>query len=80
MREYKNIKIFLQLFTLQIDWKRFLLLKKVKNIAPRTYVISDVKGEKIVQFLYVKELKKTNQTKFRIDKVIKQKGDKVYVK
>ena len=56
------------------------MLKKVKNIAPRTYVISDVKGEEIVRFLYVKELKKTNQTKFRIDKVIKKKSDTVYVK
>ena len=30
--------------------------------------------------LYEKELQKTNQQEFRIEKVIKKKGDKLYVK
>ena len=30
--------------------------------------------------VYEKELKKTNQIEFRIEKVIKEKGDKSYVK
>ena len=30
--------------------------------------------------VYEKELQKTNQEEFRIAKVIKRKGDKVYVK
>ena len=29
---------------------------------------------------YEKELQKTNQEEFRIEKVIKRKGDKIYVK
>ena len=29
---------------------------------------------------YEKELQNTNQEKFRIEKVIKRKGDKIYVK
>ena len=29
---------------------------------------------------YEKELQKTNQEEFRIEKVIKRKGDKMYVK
>ena len=29
---------------------------------------------------YEKDLQKTNQTEFRVEKVIKRKGDKLYVK
>ena len=46
----------------------------------QTYVINDVIGEKIIGAFYEKELKKTNQQEFRIEKVIKRKGDKLYVK
>ena len=45
-----------------------------------TYVISDLNGEKITGSFYAKELKKTNQEKFRIEKVIRRKDDKFYVK
>ena len=47
---------------------------------PWTYVISDPKGKKIVGMFYQKELHKTNQREFRVEKVIKRKGDKLYVK
>ena len=30
--------------------------------------------------IYEKELQKTNQKEFRVEKVIKRKGDKLYVK
>ena len=53
--------------------------KKVKNTVPWTYVIGDIKGEEIVRTIYKKELKKTNQKKFRVQEVIKRKGDKLYV-
>ena len=43
-------------------------------------MISDLNGEKIAGSFYEKELKKTSQEKFRIQKVIKRKGDKLYVK
>ena len=36
--------------------------------------------EKIVGIFYEKELQETNQTKFRVEKIIKRKGDKLYVK
>ena len=36
--------------------------------------------EEIVETFYEKELHKTNKKKFRIEKVIKKKGDKLYVK
>ena len=37
-------------------------------------------GEEITGCFYEKELQKNNQEKFRIEKVLKRKGDKLYVK
>ena len=45
-----------------------------------TYIISDLKGEQIVGMFYEKEFYKPNQKEFRVEKVIKRKGDKLYVK
>ena len=45
-----------------------------------TYVVSDLNGEETVEIFYEKELEKTNQTEFRVGKVIKRKGDKLYDK
>ena len=55
-------------------------IKRVKNTVPWTYVINDLNGEEIVTALYEKQLQKSNQQEFRIEKVIKRKGDKLYVK
>ena len=51
------------------------VIKKVKNT-----VINDLNGEEIIGTFHGKELQKTNQKEFRIEKVIKRKGDKLYVK
>ena len=56
------------------------MLKKVKNTKPWTYIISDLNGEEIVGTFYKNELQKANQEEFRTKKVIKRKGDKLYVK
>ena len=56
------------------------LIKKVKNTIPWIYVISNLNGEKIAGLSYEKELQKSNQKKFRVEKVIKTKGDKIYFK
>ena len=45
-----------------------------------TYVISDLKGKEIVGMLYEKQLQKTSQKEFRVEKVIKKKSNKLYVK
>ena len=37
-------------------------------------VISDLNGEEIIDSFYEKELQKTNQKEFRIEKVIKRKS------
>ena len=55
-------------------------ISKIKNTVPWTYVINDLNGEEIKGSFYEKELQKTNQKEFRIEKVIKRKGDKLYVK
>ena len=63
------------------NWsEEVFVIKKVKNALPWTYVINDLNGEDIIGTFYEKELRKTNQEEFRIEKVIKQKGDKLYVK
>ena len=53
---------------------------KVKITVTWIYVINDLNGEEIIETFYEKELQKTNQKEFRIEKVIKRKGDKLYVK
>ena len=55
-------------------------IKKVKNTVPWTYVINDLNDEEIKRTFYEKELQKTSQEEFRIEKVIRRKGDKLYVK
>ena len=55
-------------------------IKKVKNTIPCTYVINDLNGEEIIGTFFEKELQKTNQEEFRIEKVIRGKGDKLYLK
>ena len=56
------------------------VIKKVKNTIPWTYVINDLNGEEIIGTFYEKELQKTNEEEFRIEKVIRRKGHKLYVK
>ena len=63
------------------NWsEEVLIIIEVKNTVPWTYVISGINGNKIVGLFYEKILQKTNQTKFSAEKVIKRKGDKLYVK
>ena len=50
-----------------------IMIKKVKNIVPWIYVISDLNGEEIVATFYGKKFQKTNQKEFRIEKVINEK-------
>ena len=40
---------------------------------PWTYVISDLKGEKLFGTFYKKELQKTNQKDFGVEKVMKKR-------
>ena len=63
------------------NWsEEVFVIKKVKNTFPWIYVINDLNGEEITGTFYEKELQKTNQEEFRIEKVIRRKGNKIYVK
>ena len=46
------------------------VVSKIKNTVPWTYVINDLNGDEIIGTFYEKELQKTNQKEFRIEKVI----------
>ena len=44
------------------------------------YAINDLNGDDIIGTLYEKELQKTNQQEFRIEKLTNKRVDKLYVK
>ena len=63
------------------NWsEEIFVIKKIKNTVPWTSVINHLNGEEIIGTFYEKELQSTNQQEFKIEKVIKKKGDKLYVK
>ena len=67
--------------TIMPNWSEdIFVFSKIKNTAPRTYVINDINGEQVIGTFYEKELQATNQRKFRVEKVLKRKVDKLYVK
>ena len=75
--KYKNI--FAKGYT--PNWsEEVFVISKIENTVPWTYVISDLNGQEITGSFYEKELQKTIQKEFRIEKVLKRKGDKLYVK
>ena len=61
-------------------------ISKYKNIFPKnftspwTYAIIDLNGKEIIGTFYEKEFQKINKKEFRIEKVIKKKDEKLYVK
>ena len=74
--KYKNI--FAKGYT--PNWsEEVFVFKEIKNTVPWTYVINDLNGEEITRTFYEKERQKTNQQEFRIEKVIKIKGNKLHV-
>ena len=75
--KYKNISVkgYVPSWSEEI-----FVIKKVKNTVPWTYVVNDLNNKVIIASFYEKELQKTNQKEFRIEKILKRKGDKLYVK
>ena len=75
--KYKNI--FVKGYT--PNWcEEIFVIKEIKNTVPWTYFINYLNGEEIIGTFYEIDLQSTNQEEFRIEKVIKKKGDKLYVK
>ena len=63
------------------NWsEEVFIVTEIKNTVPWTYTISDLNGEPITGTFYEKELQKTNQKEFRIEKIFIRKGDKLHVK
>ena len=58
--------------------EEIFVIKEIENTVSWTQVIDDL--EEITGIFYEKELQKTNQEEFRIKKIIKKKGNKLYVK
>ena len=75
--KYKNI--FAKRYTPNSPEEVFFI-KEIKNTVPWIYVINDLDNEQITGTFYEKELQRANQEEFRIEKVIKKQGDKLYVK
>ena len=79
VRISKHKNIFAKGYT--PNWlEEVFVISKIKNTVPWTYVINDLNGEDIIGSFYEKELQKTNQKELRIEKLLKRKGDKFYVK
>ena len=74
MLEYQNTKTFLIKDILRIGLKKLKILFHGHMLL----IISMVK--KLLKHFMKKNYKKTNQQGFRIEKVIKRKGNKLYVK
>ena len=75
--KYKNI--FAKGYT--PNWsEEVFVIKEIKNTVPWTNTINDLNSEEVIGTFYENELQKTNQQEFRIEKVMKKKGDKLYVK
>ena len=75
--KYKNI--FAKGCTPNWSEKGFAV-SKIKNTVSWIYVVNDLNGEKVTGSFYEKELQKANQKEFRTEKVLKRKGDKLYIK
>ena len=54
--------------------KESFAIKKVENTVSGTYVASDINIEEIVEKFFKKELQKSNQKEFRVEKVIREKA------
>ena len=79
VRTSKYINVFSKGYT--PNWyEEVFVVNKVQNTVPWTYLIDDLNGEEIKGSIYEKELQKTDQKEFRIEKVIKQKTNKLFVK
>ena len=50
-------------------------IKNIKNTVPWTYIINDLHGEEIIGTFYEIELQGTKLNEFKIEKVIKRKGE-----
>ena len=60
--------------------RRCLKFRKIQWTIPVTYKITDYNGEEIQGSFCEQDLQKTSQDVFRIEKILKRRGDKLLVK
>ena len=79
LRISKHKNIFAKDYT--PNWsEEIFVIKEIKNAVPWSYVINDLKGKEIIGTFYEKDLQKTNQREFIMQKETKKKGNTLYVK
>ena len=64
----------------EIGQTNFLSLEKLKTLLSGHMLLVILKTNKFLERFTGKNCKKKNQKEFRVEKVIKRKGDKLYVK
>ena len=56
------------------NWsEEVFVVSRINDTVPWTYVINNLNGEEIVGSFYEKELQKTNQKEFRIERILKKR-------
>ena len=74
--KYKNI--FAKGYT--SNWSEdVFVINKIKNTVPWAYVINNLNSEEIIESFYEKEFQKTSQKEFTIKRLLKRKGEKLYL-
>ena len=73
MLEFLSTKIFFAKGYAPNWSEEIFVIKKVKNTVSWTYVINYLNNEEIIGSFYEKELQKTNQKEFRIEKILKKR-------
>ena len=80
MQEFQSTRIFFAKGYAPNWSEEVFVISKVENTLPCTYIISDFNSKENGLTFYAKALQKTNQTEFRVKKVIERKSDKLHVK
>ena len=75
--KYKNI--FAKQYTPNW-WEEVFVINKIKNTVHWTDTIGKLNGEEVTGSFDQKELQRTSQKELWIEKELKRKGDKLYVK
>ena len=75
--KYKNI--FAKGYTQNWSEEAFMITK-INDTVLWTYAISELNSEPINGSFFENELQQTSREKFRIENLLKRKGDKLYVK
>ena len=83
IRDHVRISLNKNIFekSYETNWtEEIFVIYDIKNINVPYYYLKDLNGEKLDGTFYQEELQKTNLTFYIIEKIIKTKNDKLFVK